>query len=402
MLVSKNKGTSLQRSERKTLISFYIMYSFLSILLLGVLAFIYYNMQKDLHLDLQKSKMQTFSNELISKLKYLHLNFDKTQVYPRYKEFESGIYDSRNRKIFSTMSTNDVRLADDIYMDKDKIYYVRMLSASSYYLGAMYVVIEMDDEEKWQSFFKWKLFVYALGLLIVLLAIGYFLTQMLFRPMRESITLLDRFIKDTTHELNTPISTILTNIETINWEKLDEKTIKKIKRIDAAARTVSHLYNDLTYASLNNKTQQKNERVDLYQLIIERADFFRVVYTQKKIECVLALDKHAYITIDRHKISTILDNLISNAIKYNKRGGTIKIILRENFFIVEDTGVGMPKDKLKQMFDRYTRFNKSEGGFGIGLNIVLAIANEYDLQIDVNSVENVGTKVKISWSNKLL
>ena len=54
------------------------------------------------------------------------------------------------------------------------------------------------------------------------------------------------------------------------------------------------------------------------------------------------------------------------------------------------------------MFDRYTRFNKSEGGFGIGLNIVLAIANEYDLQIDVNSVENVGTKVKISWSNKLL
>ncbi len=359
-------------------------------------------MQKDLHLDLQKSKMQTFSNELISKLEYLHLNFDKTKIYPRYKEFNSAIYDSRNKKIFSTMATNRVKLSSDIYMDRDKIYYVRMLSASSYYLGAMYVVIEMPDEEKWQSFFKWKLLIYALILLIVLLVMGYFLMQMLFRPMRESITLLDRFIKDTTHELNTPISTILTNIETINWEKLDEKTIKKIKRIDAAARTVSHLYNDLTYASLNNQTQQKNERVDLYQLIIERADFFRVVYSQKKIECVLALDKHAYITIDRHKIATVLDNLISNAIKYNKRGGTIKIILRENFFIVEDTGIGMPKDKLKQMFDRYTRFNKSEGGFGIGLNIVLAIANEYELQIDVNSIEKVGTKVKISWPNKLL
>ena len=68
-----------------------------------------------------------------------------------------------------------------------------------------------------------------------------------------------------------------------------------------------------------------------------------------------------------------------------------------DYFVIEDSGIGMQKREIVEIFERYSRFNQSEGGFGIGLNIVAAIAREYDLKIDVDSKIGVGTKVKISW-----
>ena len=69
----------------------------------------------------------------------------------------------------------------------------------------------------------------------------------LLKPMRDSIMLLDRFIKDTTHELNTPLSAILANIEMMDTDVMVEKNRKKLTRINIAAKTVSTLYKDLTY-----------------------------------------------------------------------------------------------------------------------------------------------------------
>ena len=65
--------------------------------------------------------------------------------------------------------------------------------------------------------------------------------------------------------------------------------------------------------------------------------------------------------------------------------------------IVEDSGKGIDKENLKRLFDRYSRFDKSVGGFGIGLNIVSLIAKEYNFKIDVESQIDIGTKVKVKW-----
>ena len=64
---------------------------------------------------------------------------------------------------------------------------------------------------------------------------------------------------------------------------------------------------------------------------------------------------------------------------------------------VEDTGIGIDTKEVNEIFERYTRFNSSEGGFGIGLNIVKSIINEYDLQIDVESVLNKGTTIRVDF-----
>ncbi|MEJ2489174.1 MAG: ATP-binding protein, partial [Sulfurovaceae bacterium] len=107
--------------------------------------------------------------------------------------------------------------------------------------------------------------------------------------------------------------------------------------------------------------------------------------------------KNSRIVINKNKIIRVLDNLISNAIKYNKRGGKIFITLRKNMLAVEDTGVGVSNEDIPYMFDRYMRFNESEGGFGIGLSIVNKIAQEYNISIDVTSTKNQGTRIVLTW-----
>ena len=125
--------------------------------------------------------------------------------------------------------------------------------------------------------------------------------------------------------------------------------MKKIERINIAAKTVSHLYQDLTFLSLGHKRSSNDEWVDLKALIEDRADYFFLLASSKKIECSLDLED-SQVLIDSAKIARVVDNLISNAIKYNRRSGVINIILRKSYFIVKDSGIGIAKEKQSEIF----------------------------------------------------
>ncbi len=395
MLVSKNRATSLSRAERKTLFSFLTLYSFFAIVLLIISGYLYYSLQKDLMLEGRMNKLQENSYKLISRLRYLHEHFDEDQTYPRFQEFRSAIFDSSKKLIFSTLEEDRVNLDKTLYTINNRIHYVRLLE--SYYLGAMYIVIEVRDDGKWFNYLKKEVIIYGIVLFLLLLLVGFYLFRIMLRPMRNSIALLDRFIKDTTHELNTPVSAILTNIEMIDTDKLDPITRKKIQRIDIASRTISNLYKDLTYAALGNRMESKDEKINMYYLLKERIEYFKVISSAKSITWIIDLRQNVYLTIDRTKITRLIDNLLSNAIKYNKRFGSIRVVLREHYFEIIDTGIGMDEEALRGVFERYSRFNKSEGGFGLGLNIVKAIVDEYGQKIVFESKAKEGTKVRISW-----
>jgi two-component system OmpR family sensor kinase len=222
---------------------------------------------------------------------------------------------------------------------------------------------------------------------------------MFLRPMRETISLLDNFIKDTTHELNTPVSVIVANIEGIDVAQLQEKEAKKIRRVDIAARTISNIYNDLTYLILHNDIAVKDEEVNLSRLLCERVDYFKVAMEQKKITFIRNVQEDVFIQMDRNKLGRLVDNLISNAIKYNKVNGSIEIKLDKDSLAVIDTGVGIEKDKIDSIFERYHRINETVGGFGIGLHIVAMICKEYNIDIDVTSEINKGTKIKLKFNS---
>jgi two-component system OmpR family sensor kinase len=341
-------------------------------------------------------KELSFQNTQIKKLKYLHVNFDKVpRIYPRNNDFKSAIYDSIYKKIFSLLDSGKVDLNENIYLQNGEIYYIKELE--SYYLGAKYVVIEIKDNGIWKTKIYKNLATYGAILLFFLLLMGYFLMNLLLKPMRDAIDLLDRFIKDTTHELNTPVSTILSNIELSAGKVADERLQKRLNRIKISARTISNLYQDLVFLTLSQRVKSIKQRVNLKELLNERCEYFALFMESKKIVLVFDAKQDVFLDIDKNKLTKLIDNLFSNAIKYNKMKGFIHISLQQNYFEVKNSGRGIEKEKLEQVFKRYERADKSVGGFGIGLSIVTKIAQEEGLHVSMDSVFNQYTTLKVSW-----
>ncbi len=394
MLASRSLDTDLLRSEKQTLFRFSALYMLLSIVIISVFSFMYYELQRDLMLQEKKSILQNYSKELIQNLKGLHINFDKSQLYPRSESYASAIFDSSEKLIFSTTQTQ-TKLHKILYLEDGVIHLVSI--PESYYLGAKYIVIKMKDDEVWLDETKENIILFSIFSLLFMLGVGYLLLGLFLKPMKDALSLLDRFIKDTTHELNTPVSTIVANIEMIDKSSLDAKLLKKINRIDIGAKTISNIYQDLTYITLGNKIISNNEDLDIKQLVIQRVEYFKSLANAKKVTLSFNILKNTTLFIDKNKFSKLLDNLISNAIKYNKMNGTIVISVDEKKICVKDTGIGIAKEDISKLQDRYTRFNKSSGGFGIGLNIVAVIAKEFNLKIDIASEVKIGTKVSVSW-----
>jgi two-component system OmpR family sensor kinase len=296
--------------------------------------------------------------------------------------------------IFTLLEDTAVRFDQEIYITQGHIHFVKLLD--DYYLGAKYVIIEVKDDGVWKSDI-WKYIIgYGLFSFFFFMLFGLYLAKIFLKPMRDSIMLLDRFIKDTTHELNTPLSAILANIEMMDTAVMTEGNKKKLNRINIAAKTVSTLYRDLTYLTLEQEQANENEHLNVKKLIEDRIEYFDILVKSRKLKYVLDINP-AMIFIDRRKFTRLIDNLLSNAVKYNRRNGTIGIELKQGKLVVWDTGIGIKASKIPFMFDRYIRFNKSEGGFGVGLSIVKKIVDEYEMSITVTSKLKEGTRMVLKW-----
>lgn len=281
MSVLKNSGIDLTKSETRTLLGFSFLYSFLVLVILGVVSFLYYQFQKDLMLQEKRQLLQNYSNDLVVRLKDLHVNIDKNNIYPRDERFNSAIFDSDKKKIFSTLESDDVSLDDIIYLSDNQIHFIK--EPESYYLGSKYIIVEVADDGIWFEEIRYKIGIYFLLAFIFMMILGYFILKQVLKPMRDALHLLDRFIKDTTHELNTPVTAIITNIEMIDKTSLDDKLLKKINRIEIGAKTISNIYEDLTFVTLNNQIISNNEEINLSNVLKQRIEYFNNITNNKNI-----------------------------------------------------------------------------------------------------------------------
>ena len=382
-------------SEKRSLVRFMLLYSFSTLLLISILAAYFYSNQKKQILDNQQKDMQSYATEFVGHLTEVHQYTDDT-YYPQHKNFRSAIYDSEKKLIFSDFTPKKINWDKSSYLQDDKLMYIKHVKP--YFLGTAFLVIakKVNSEELVQLENN-MLIILSVTFFIILL-LSYFLGRQFIKPMRQSIELLDNFINDTTHELNTPVSIILTNIEAASTIKKDEKLTKYMNRLEIAARTISNLYDSLIFLKLNHLTNQEDETFNLSLLLKERLEYFELHFESRKIELILNIKDHIGLFANQENIRRLIDNLLSNAIKYNHRAGTITIILNDDYLIVKDSGIGIPNDKLNLLFKRFTRIkNNSEGGFGLGLHIVKMITDKYKYKLEIESEEDKGTMVKIAW-----
>jgi two-component system OmpR family sensor kinase len=384
----------LLRSERKSLRRFLALYGVLMLGIFLLAATFYYRYEEQRMLLGYKDRMIDYAAEQIRRLRDLHERFPETRRYPRDQRFRSAIYDLEYVQIFSTLHDNRVDFLGDIYRRDGVIHFVKLLD--NYYLGAKYLFIEVPEDRGW--WFGTLSRILMAGLLLggLLAILGFYLAHLFVRPMRRSIELLDDFIQDTTHELNTPISAILGNVEMIDPERLEVRDRKRFERIAVAARSVSALYEDLKFLTLERHRPVEDRPLDLKALLEERLEYFDGMLRGKEIRVDRDLAE-AQIHADPRLIARLVDNLLSNAIKYNRRRGRIDIRLRPGRLEIGDTGVGMSRGEQEEVFERYRRFSEAEGGFGLGLDIVKRIVEHYDMRIELESVKGEGTRVRVFW-----
>ncbi|WP_294953662.1 HAMP domain-containing sensor histidine kinase [Sulfurovum sp.] len=379
------------QSERRSLLRFLLIYMGSTFLLFSMASWLFYTSTRHHLLDKQREVLKYESQKIESALRELHQSNSAILHYPVSKIGNSAIYDLDKHYIFGTF-------AHPPQLGARQKHTLSLISKiEPYYLGAAYLLLSKPiDYTPLLALQRNILFFMLLagGFFAVL---GYFLGKLFIAPMRESIKQMNHFIQDTTHELNTPISTILTNIEMIETFGECEQNKDELKRIEIASRTLSRIYDDLTYLNLNHQYHRRIIRLDMAQLIEERMVYFAVMAEVKHLRIKTDVKSGVILEMDRNDAIRLIDNLISNAIKYNKPEGELYVRLTEEYFMVKDGGFGIKKEDLKIIMHRFKRANTSEGGFGIGLDIVNQVVNSYSFVLQITSQLHQGTEVKIQW-----
>ena len=234
-----------------------------------------------------------------------------------------------------------------------------------------------------------EIVAYLVLSLVIVGVIAYFLVRLSLKPIHEKFNTLERFIKDSMHEINTPLSVILLSIQKIDLKSLTESNLKKLNHIKLAAQNLNHIYQNLIFLNFY-KQSATLQNIDLKTLLSQRIEYFTPLLNQKSIKLTSDL-KDCTIQANTDEISILLDNLLSNAIKYNKKNGAITITLDDKTLSIQDSGQGMDSKVISEIFERYSRFNENQGGFGIGLSLVKEICNRYNIKIDCQSEQDKGT-----------
>jgi len=381
-------------SEKRSLVRFLLIYLSSTFTLFFLATFIFYSFQKHQIIDMQNDKLLIQAEELTQTLRQLNKTFDKKLIYPKNNNYDSAIYNLDKSYIFGTSDYQNIQWEKEYYQKKDKLFYIHKVFP--YYLGARYIIISQKiDESPLNQLLKISLlFLFIAGILFSLL--GLFLGKLFIAPMKESIQTMNKFIEDTTHELNTPISTILTNIELLDTIYTCEGK-QEMKRIEIASKTLSRLYEDLTYLKLNHNYHRNIEAINISQLLEERIEYFITLIESKELHVIKELEPNIILNIDKNDALRMIDNLFSNAIKYNKKWGTLHIILKPEQLEVINDGLGIKSEEIAEITNRFKRANSSEGGFGIGLDIIGQVVQRYEFKFEIISAHNQQTKVRIQW-----
>lgn len=218
-------------------------------------------------------------------------------------------------------------------------------------------------------------------IILVLLALLFSIYTL--KPLRQSIRFLEEFLKDIIHDLNTPVTAILLN------SRLLKKNYKRerVERIELSAKTIGSLHKNLE--TFLRKQPLDTAEVNLQKLLLERVEYFKSIFSNLSF---IVETKVCIINSNEDALRRILDNLISNACKYNRPDGFVKVTLTENSFSVEDSGKGI-KDTIK-VFERF--YKEGERGLGIGLHIVKKLSVDLGLVIKVDS-SSEGSTFTLSW-----
>jgi signal transduction histidine kinase len=208
----------------------------------------------------------------------------------------------------------------------------------------------------------------------------------------------EEFLKNAIHEMHTPLSVIITNIDLM---RLGGDESESLDAIEAASRIIQNSYSDMTYLMKQDAHREHTEPIDVEAFIRERITYFSRIATVNDMKIVLQLSQPRLPMLEFSpvKLTRIIDNTLSNAIKYAYHPSQIDVMVGvwEEKLYLQITNQGpLIKDKEK-IFKRFYRESDHKGGYGLGLNIVDRICSEEGVTVDITSSEKRGTTFRYTF-----
>ena len=220
--------------------------------------------------------------------------------------------------------------------------------------------------------------------------------------------LKNEFISNVSHELRTPLASIIGFSEAIAEDAgMSRDLITEFNQIilEEGKRLTKLIDAILDYSKLeDDKIEFHPENLNLIELLNTIIDGYKSLAEKKNVKFISELPEAEFIIkADKKLLEKAFSNIISNAIKFNKEGGEIKIsvhnFLKEISITIADTGIGIPQNELKTIFDKFKKIRKAGTyvpGAGLGLAIAKRIIDKHGGSINISSIENKGTTVIIS------
>ena len=216
----------------------------------------------------------------------------------------------------------------------------------------------------------------------------YLLSKSLLQPLFKSEKEIQNLIKETLHEINTPVATIKMNTKMLQKKEQNPKNIERLERIETSCDNLLNLYNQMEYSLKEKIDSVTVECFDISEIITKSIEKFKDI---KKDIQIIYQPQSLMIETDKNGFERVIDNLISNGIKYNKENGKINIFVEDNTLKISDTGIGIDTKNLFHVFDKYYQENSLNSGIGLGLNIVKAYCDKYKIDLKIDSTKDLGS-----------
>jgi len=366
-------------------------YSFIYTLIITIILlaplYIYIDHKIKLHEIRTEMEMKSIQSNIINHMRTFGNHPDETFEFPKLPQSKSGLY-KKDFSLIYTQITDELPAFLPGYYTQDSNRYLITKLPSRKYFFAEYLVTQ--KEISYASIFLQASLI-AFGIITLVLLLSFYFLKSFSRPFKRVNEKLDDFIKESMHEINTPLSIINVNVDL--FDAVNGKN-KYFNRIKSATKSLSTIYNDMDYLIKQNRIEYKNEVINFNEFLRERVHYFELICQLKEIQILLNCAINAEINFNPTKLQRIIDNTLSNAIKFSNKNSKIDLSLTQKddaiILKIKDYGQGILNPQ--KILQKYYRENENRHGFGIGMSIVKSIIDESDISLEIKSKLSHGSE----------
>ena len=230
--------------------------------------------------------------------------------------------------------------------------------------------------------------------LLFIIPFAYLIAKLALKPVRQSVETMDNFINGIVHDINTPLSVIRINAQSIKNKLQEDYFISKSTRILQGVDYIEALEEQLLFMLKIHQYSPQKINFDIHEMLINRQNYYKDL--RKSIEIFVDGDK-SIVNGDKYALTRMIDNIVINAIKYSPAKSKVVISIKNDLLIISDNGNGIKNPK--EIFNKYYREETNIKGLGLGLYVVKEIANMHSIKINVESKLGVGTTFSFNLSH---